>query len=769
MINYIKNISINSPYRVILLSLLLSIFIGSGVRWFFIDDDFFKMFPEDLESRILWEDMVEEFGDSEFLFIAFGKSGEDIYDTKVIDRVIRLTKEIEKISIVDRVISLSNIDKVVSDPEDDTWIYIEKLFNSDVITEEDIISAKEYLNKNPDIRDRLISNDQSYTAVIVRSLINNDEGGYRNNAILIEQVKPIVDKYLDGYDIHYAGNPYITGEVPKIIRKDAIGLMISGILIMFLLLYINIRNLKAVGLIFSIILLSVVCMNGFMGWLFHLTGYGIFNFTIINTSMPIVLLTIANSDGVHIVTHFFKKIRLDEKKNAIQSTMDALRLPISLTSITTIIAFLAMVYSPIPQMMGYGFCVSFGIFWAWFLSNTLLPSMLLVCRWDVKSSSIANMGIIEKNIKKITSLICKSPKRTLSIGVFLVLVGIVGITLVKVEVNIIKFFKEGNSIRESTEFVDENFSGTMSLLLRVNADMKDPSTLNVLSEIQSQIESHSEVRMTLSLADIVKQMHKTLYNDERYYTIPDSLNQVSNLIFMAPSDQLSTVVNSTTYKTGMIHSYLISLSTDKIVDISNDIQSYIESNVSNEIEIESSGLMILLRDFISLVISSSIISIGVSILAIYFISLIFFRGAFWASMSIIPLTSAVILNFGLMGLFGIKLSHITALLTSIIIGVGVDFAVHYISSYKRHLKHMKDKDKLTSTVMNDVGYPIMLDVISNMGFGALLFSDLIPLNYMGGLMIFAMLSTSFGTFILMGTTIEIINRRNRYYVIRSKS
>ena len=61
--------------------------------------------------------------------------------------------------------------------------------------------------------------------------------------------------------------------------------------------------------------------------------------------------------------------------------------------------------------------------------------------------------------------------------------------------------------------------------------------------------------------------------------------------------------------------------------------------------------------------------------------------------------------------------------------------------------------------MDDVGYPIALDVISNMGFAALLFSDLIPLNYMGGLMIFAMLSTSFGTFILMGTTIEIINRR----------
>jgi len=757
MINNIKNISINAPYRVIAISLLLSIFMASGLRWFLVDDDFFKMFPEDLDSRVLWENIVEEFGDSEFLFVAFGKEGKEVFDVDVISKVIELTEQIETIGIVDRVISLSTIDKIQSDPDDD-WIYVEKLFDPDKVTNENIISAKAYLEQNPDIRDRLISNNYQYTAIIIRSLITDDSGEYRNNSMLMNEVKPLVDKYLDGYNVRYAGNPYITGEVPKLIREDALGLMLSGVLIMLLLLYLNIRNLKAVAFIFSIILLSLISMNGFMGWLFHLTGYGIFNFTIINTSMPIVLLTIANSDGVHIVTHFFKQIRLHDKKIAIQRTMEALRLPISLTSITTIIAFLAMIYSPIPQMMGYGICISFGIFWAWFLSNTLLPSILLVSNWDAKSSSISNMGFLEKNIKKITRLIYDWPKRTLVVGMAFVFLGVIGIGMVKVEVNIIKFFKEDNSIRQSTEFVDKNFSGTMSLLLRVNANMKDPHTLNTMSGIQSHIESHQEVKMTLSLVDIIKQMHKTLYNDDKYYTIPDSLNQISNLIFMAPSDQLSTVVNSTTYNTGVIHSYLTSLSTDEIVTISDDIQNYIELN-TDKIEIESSGLMIMLRDFISLVIDSSINSIIISIIAIFFISLIFFGKPFWALMSIIPLTSAVILNFGLMGIFGIKLSHLTALLASIIIGVGVDFAVHYISSYRRHIQVYSDEDDITRVVIDDVGYPIMLDVISNMGFAALLFSELIPLNYMGGLMIFAMISTSFGTFILMGTTIKLIKKR----------
>ena len=758
--NKIINKSITSPIQMAIVSIVLTIFVASGVRWFIVDDDFFKMFPKDLESRLLWEDMTNEFGDSEFLFIAFGEDERDIYNLKTINTVRSLTNEIEKIPMVDKVISLSTIDKIESDPEDESWLLIDKLFPNEKIDINEIENAQKYLNNNSDIKDRLVSKDAKYTAIAVRSLIMNNDGDYRNNSELMSQVLPITNKYLSEYNIHYAGNPYITGEVPKLIRNDASKLMISGILIMIFLLYINIRNVKAVSMILSVIILSIICMNGFMGWMFYLSGKEIFNFTIINTSMPIVLLTIANSDGVHIITHFFKELRITEnKKEAVENSMNALKMPIFLTSLTTIIAFLAMIFSPIPQMFGYGICVSFGIFWAWFLSNTLLPSMLMLSKWSLNIMAVAKEGFLEKSIKRIGDMIFTNPKKILIIGASFVLIGIAGIGLLKVEVNIIKFFKEGNSIRESTEFVDENFSGTMSLLMRINADMKDPNILREISKIQEYIETHPEVGMTLSLSDIIKEMHETLYNDKQYHSIPDSLNQVSNLLFMASGDQLEMVVNTTTYQRGMVHSYLSSLSTDEIVTISNDINNFIDTEIQDDLNIETSGLMILLKDFISLVINSSVISIFVSIVAIFIISLIFFRQLSWAFMSIIPLCSAVILNFGLMGIFGIRLSHLTALLTSIIIGVGVDFAVHYISSFRRKVKLGIDQSKLSALTMDDVGYPILLDVVSNMGFAALLFSDLIPLNYMGGLMIFAMLSTSFGTFLLMGTTIEILRQK----------
>tara|TARA_Y100001958_G_C21153293_1_gene488900 strand:- start:311 stop:1213 length:903 start_codon:yes stop_codon:yes gene_type:complete len=295
--------------------------------------------------------------------------------------------------------------------------------------------------------------------------------------------------------------------------------------------------------------------------------------------------------------------------------------------------------------------------------------------------------------------------------------------------------------------------------MRVNGDMDSPKTLNRISEIQDYIERHPEVKMTASLSDLIKEAHKTLYNDDNFYSIPDSLNQVRNLLFMLPKEQKISFVNTTTYKTGMVHTYLTSLSTDEIVTISKDIENYINQTSNGQLEIETSGLMIILKDFISMIIESSIISIIVSILAIFIISFLFFKRLIWAALSVMPLSSAVILNFGLMGIFGVKLSHLTALLTSIIIGVGVDFAVHYISSYRRYSENKTNASKISLLTIKDVGYPIMLDVVSNMGFAALLFSDIVPLSYMGGLMIFAMISTSFGTFLLMGTTIEIISKK----------
>ena len=112
-----------------------------------------------------------------------------------------------------------------------------------------------------------------------------------------------------------------------------------------------------------------------------------------------------------------------------------------------------------------------------------------------------------------------------------------------------------------------------------------------------------------------------------------------------------------------------------------------------------------------------------------------------------------------MGLFGVGLSHITVLLSSIIIGVGVDFAVHYIARFRYVAQIGTPISRLSHDVMEEVGYPIVLDAASNMGFAALLFSLFLPIQYIGGLMVFAMVSTAVGTLTILAASLELLKNR----------
>ena len=283
----------------------------------------------------------------------------------------------------------------------------------------------------------------------------------------------------------------------------------------------------------------------------------------------------------------------------------------------------------------------------------------------------------------------------------------------------------------------------------------------------------------LIVNDVVKQLHKTLcsdggcYNgkllpkhaDLNYYTIPDSIQQINDLFFlyeMNDESDLSSLINYESDE-GIITGLMKTISTVEVPGLVDDMNKFIDENIYNSNEkltFELTGMMIFIVDFIWLVIKSSAISIGLSLLAIFSISALFFKSWRYGIMSTIPLISAIILNFGLMGWFGIELTHLTAILSSIILGVGVDFTIHYITEFQR-IKRTKKISSISEETIDHVGYPIILDAWSNMAFGALLLSTIIPLAQIGGLMIFAMVSTSIGALTLLASALEIFKLKIR--------
>ena len=746
--------SLDHPIRSIIVSLIATISVGSGVLSFMIDDDMMKLLPADLDSKIAWDEIQDEFGSTELIYIAFGEKGKSVFNSKTFADMWDLSKTLESTDQIEEVFSLVNTNRI--DNVDD-FMEVDDLQTKRDLTQAEVDDIQNYLLKNPSLKKRFISENDEYFVITAQPYSNEQFDVF--SKIVVDKS----DEILDGYEIHYGGNAYISGIMPGLIRDDAFSLMRFGMLIMIFTLLLNLRSIAGVAMVLMVIVLSLFAMIGAMGWIYYFTGSNKFLFTLANTSMPIILLTIANSDGVHIVSKFFREMRSKkDTRKAVASTMDSLLVPIFVTSVTTISAFLIMTTSPIQPLIGYGISMSIGITWAWFLSSLLLPAVISLKKWNPEDTAFTKPSFFEKLVDKLGSAVLNHPKRVFGTGITIVIIGLFGVTKVTVDVNMRNFFKPGTEIRDSMDFMDNEMNGTVDIRVRVEGDIKDPQTLSSMDELQSFMVKDEQVSTSFSIADAVKQMHRTVMNDDlRYETIPENRGKVNNLFTMysmsGDPDDFEALVDYE-YKIGLITAFADVMSTEQIFSYTNKLNEHIDKNFNDDSKIDVTGMIVVFRDLVILIVQSSFVSIFASLLVIGILASLFFKRALWGLLAVVPLTSAVIINFGFMGFFGIELSHVTAILSSIIIGVGVDFAIHYISQYRRLSRTISSKT-VSKEVVEDVGYPIVLDAASNMGFGALVFSTFVPIQYIGGLMVFAMLSTSLGTLTILSALTELMKNR----------
>ena len=746
--------SLDYPWRTIIISLLITLLVGSGVRFFLIDDDMMKLLPKNLESRISWEAIQDEFGSTEVIFIAFGNEGKSIFNPEAMATLWDLTealetgKQIEELNSITTATRMDNLDG---------FMEVDDLQPERNLSQEEVNDLKDYLDKNTVIKKRFVSQDDQYFLITVQPYNSDGLNLFRDELVTI------ADPILAGYEVHYGGMAYVTGTMPAMIQDDVQDLMKVGILIMVMVLLLNLRSVPGVAMVLMVIGLSLFAMIGAMGWIYQLTGSDRFLFTLANTSMPIILLTIANSDGVHVISKFFRELRAKhEVRLALGTTMDSLLVPILLTSVTTIAAFATMTLSPIEPLFGYGIIIGIGIAWAWFLSSLMLPAVISLKKWNLESKAITELSIFEKVINKLGKIVLTHPKYVFSAGATIVLIGLFGISKVVVDVNMSKFFKPGTEIRDTMDFMDDKMAGTVDIRVRVEGDMKNPQTLSSMRALQKKMEENEKVTTSFSIANVVEQMHRTVMDDNSdYETIPDNREKVNNLFTVysmsGDLDDFSSIVDYD-YKTGLITAFSKVMSTDEIFVFVEKMNGHVKTMMDRDLIVDFTGMIVVLRDLVIMIVRSSAVSIIFSLIVIGILASIFFKRILWGMLAVIPLTSAVIINFGFMGYFGIELSHITAILSSIIIGVGVDFAVHYIAQFRR-LSRTIDANKLSQEVVEDVGYPIILDAGSNMGFGALLFSAFVPIQYIGGLTVFAMVSTSIGTLTVLSALAELLKQR----------
>lgn len=292
--------------------------------------------------------------------------------------------------------------------------------------------------------------------------------------------------------------------------------------------------------------------------------------------------------------------------------------------------------------------------------------------------------------------------------------------------------------------------------------IKNPELLTKIADFQEYAENIEGIGTTFSIADIIKRMNKEL-NDgsEAYNSIPGSQNLVSEYLFLytisgSPEDVEDLVDYD--YQSAKIRMMLNTSEQDAHMRIYNQLKAYVGDNFEQGTNIEFGGDIMFWLAQIKYIVNGKIQNIILSILFVLILCIFVFRSLSVGFYSIIPLTVSSLMTFGFMGFVNIRLDIATAVITAIGIGIGVDFAIHYISRFREVMKSTGNKYQATMYTMKNTGKAIVFDVISNIiGFSVFVFSGFMPVRYFGWLISLTMLTMVLSTLFIFPAIFKLYN------------
>ena len=221
------------PKLVIAMSFLVSFFLILGIPKIVQDDDMVRLLPDDLPSIMTFSDIIDEFGNYEFMYIALGNEGRDIFTEDFLEIVWNISKELEDLKECEEIISISTTSKMYYDLSDSS-IVVDELVAKANLNNNEIQEIKKYLNDNQAIKSRIISKNEDYINIVVRPKDSHDY------AFLSSKVEEVAKKYKfdnNGKELefHFGGQAYITGAVPGIVVEEVKVLALYGLILMTLI------------------------------------------------------------------------------------------------------------------------------------------------------------------------------------------------------------------------------------------------------------------------------------------------------------------------------------------------------------------------------------------------------------------------------------------------------------------------------------------------------------------------------------------------------
>ncbi len=694
-------------------------------------------------------------------------------------------KDLKKQKLVDRIITPVTIQNVSG--QNDTLKVVnlvpEDTNGKRIIpkTAADFETYKKRLFMNPAFEGALFAKDKATGEITGFAAIIRFENIKKDDEISRE-IWNIAKSY-QSIDITPQGIPITNMFMSDYMKRDLLSFLPLVLLVVLVVFYLNFRTIRGMLLPMATLILTDVWIMGLMG---HL---GI-NITVVGTSLPALMVSVGSSYSIHILNQYYidlSSILSAGKKRGLKLAMSHIAITVMLAGFTTFVGFASLATNQVTGIRDWGIFSSIGVVFAVIISTSMIPAVLMLVPQkhprSLKKEKDAETHITENWLTPfITRLIHWSifhHRKVLACLAIVIALALAGAVQMKVDTNFLSYFKEHDYVRESVLLIGNRYGGTSGFSILIDSGqaegVKDPAFLHSIDEFRSWLTSPKNIDLSISrtdaFTDVIKTMHMAMNNDDlAYWRIPDKKSEVMDYLeiyagdddnFDGRYDDFEPYIDQQ-YRTALVFAKIHHhkgelLATSDVKRIQAKIDEHLKKNLPAPYAYRITGEPAVMVRMSEYQISGQMSSLALSLVVVFLIVVGLFKSWNAGFVSLIPMSTAVILNFGIMGWTGIALDAATSIIAAVTIGIGIDDTIHFLNTYRHYRKKGLSVDDTIRRTLSIAGTAIIYTSIALIfGFSVLTVSNFKPLIYTGLLIANTMVATTIGALVLLPSAIKAV-------------
>jgi len=743
----ITNFSINHPRLVIALSIVVTLLFATQIPRVKTDTDPKNMLPATSEVRVYNDEVEKTFALHKDVIVLGIVNPNTVFNPSTLEKVERITNAVIQLKGVvwEDVISFTTADNVVTEENNLT---VRPLLTVLPQAQAEMEVFRKELLDNPIWVGRLISRDGRTTAIYIPL-----ETG-ANAKTIADQLREIVKKEKGEEKYYIAGDPVARDTFgAEMFKQMALFSPLAG-MIMLVALFLMFGNFS---LVFSILAVAFMSITWAMGLLI---GLG-FPVHIMSSMIPVFLMAIS-TDSIHIFNEFYFRFNeIKDKKRAVVDTIESVGAPVRYTALATAVGFGVLAIGGIVPVRVFGLFVAFGTMVIRLMSFTFLPAVMVLQK-EEKLLKAAQRDTLEKGasawLGKLGKFAIHRPKILLSLGIVLLALAIAGITQIRVNNNMVKWFKSGSELRTADRVMNANLGGTSLgyVVAKANSEgsIIEPANLAYLDEVQKDLENLPLVGKTSSLTDLVKRMHRVMNQDNpEFYQLPENKKVIAQYLFMfgmaAKPSTLNNLVDYP-YQQANLFVQLKTWDAQAMQEVIDRIESFQQKNPRSELVLKPAGTA-----YFNLVWNKEVLydmakMFGLALVLVFLILSLNFRSFKWGLVSYFPLIFTIVLIYGFIGFVGKDFDMPISVLSTLSLGMAVDFAIHFVKRFKQRLAEDNNVERALIWTVERPGKGILRNaLLFSLAFSIMIFASLTPYITVGTFIASLMMISAFLTLIYL--------------------